>query len=93
MIKLDNLEEACIGSIQLEENHLVYSIDSIVQLLEYQGMTHDDALEYFEFNISRTVDYLKSTQPKEYPILLNDRQTYQSIEDFVELMNFDEEDS
>ncbi len=53
-IFFDGLDEAVIGVTQrMNQDPLVtYSIDKIVEILvERDGMTHEEAIEHFDFNI------------------------------------------
>jgi len=51
-IEFPGLETAVIGlaSQQNGPKFLVYSVEKIIEILE-RDMNHDDALEFFEFNI------------------------------------------
>lgn len=48
---LEGFNEAVIG-IEYADDKLVYSSGRIIQILiDEHGMNHDEAVEYFEFNI------------------------------------------
>lgn len=49
-ILLDGYDEAIIG-VTLDKTRLIYSSDTIVQMLVRDGMTEEEALEFFEYNI------------------------------------------
>ena len=61
-IILDDLDCAVIG-INNTEQRLVYSYDKIVEKLMNDGMSEDEAIEYIEFNIVRSVQYMGSKSP------------------------------
>jgi len=83
MIKLDDHGYACLGAVTIEGTfHLVYSEDKIVTQLMDDGMSFDGALDFFCYNIERTVEFLKATDP-EYPLLLKNRPTSASLDEFV----------
>lgn len=67
-IILDGLDKAIIG---VSTNcNIIYSVDGIINILmELDGMTFDDALEYFGFNIERALPYMTDGVP---PILINE---------------------
>jgi hypothetical protein len=44
-------DEALIG-VDQDSHRLVYSISKCIQMLVLQGMSEDDAIEYFDFNVS-----------------------------------------
>ena len=50
----DGFDDAIIGVTQRmnEEPLVAYSVDKMVEIMvERDGMTHEDAVEYFDFNI------------------------------------------
>lgn len=52
LLQADGLEDACIG-IDAREGKLVYSVTKVLDILqERDGMSYDDALEFFEYNIA-----------------------------------------
>lgn len=61
-IILDDLDCAVIG-INNTEQRLVYSYDKIIEKLMNDGMSEDEAVEYVEFNIVRSVQYMGSKSP------------------------------
>jgi hypothetical protein len=61
-IILDDLDCAVIG-INNTEQRLVYSYDKIVEKLMNDGMSEDEAVEYVEFNIVRSIQYMGSKSP------------------------------
>lgn len=53
ILMCDNLHDAFIGLIQTE-NHViraVYDADKVISVLVRDGMTYEEALEFYEFNI------------------------------------------
>jgi len=84
MIKMDGLDEACIGSVELPDGkHLVYSTQGILEILiKRDGMEEAEAIEFFDFNIWRGVEYLGSDNQR--PLLLVDRETFESVDDFAD---------
>jgi len=54
MLKADGYNDAIMGLVQRcgQEPVILYDTDKVLQLLVYNdGMTYDDAVEFFEFNI------------------------------------------
>ena len=50
-IKADGFDEAIIG---LEENNMriIYSVSKCLEILKQQGMSEEDAIEHFTYNVS-----------------------------------------
>ncbi len=46
----DGFDDAVIG-IEPMTMRVVYDIDKVIEILIEQGMDHDEAIEYYEFNI------------------------------------------
>ena len=46
----DGFDDAVIG-IEPLTMRVVYDIDKVIEILMDQGMDHDEAIEYYEFNI------------------------------------------
>ena len=46
----DGFDDAVIG-IEPLTMRVVYDIDKVIEILIGQGMSHDEAVEYYEFNI------------------------------------------
>lgn len=46
----DGFDDAVIG-IEPMTMRVVYDIDKVIEILMDQGMDHDEAVEYYEFNI------------------------------------------
>jgi hypothetical protein len=61
---LDGLDDAVIGVDQNAEC-LVYSINDIVECFVEHGMTHDEAINEYEYNINSYMPYSKKS-----PILI-----------------------
>lgn len=52
MLKCDGLDDAIIGSTLLDDELILcYSTPKCLDILVEQGMTYEEAQEYFEFNI------------------------------------------
>jgi len=53
MLLADGFDEAFIGTGSRcgWDDHAVYDADKCVEILVKQGMSHDEAVEYFEFNV------------------------------------------
>lgn len=51
ILKADGFDDAVIG---IEDNsmRLIYSVQKCINILMEQGMEMQDAMEYFEFNVS-----------------------------------------
>lgn len=56
LIKVDGFDDAIIG---LEQQHmkLVYSVQLCIEILMKDGMTLDDAIDYFEFNVRGSLTF------------------------------------
>jgi len=55
MLKADGFNAAIIGmadDIATGEHRLIYDANKCIDILIEQGMTDDEAVEYFEFNVS-----------------------------------------
>jgi hypothetical protein len=52
-VVFDGLDEAIIGVAQqfTNDQFVAYSMTKILDILQEQGMSHEEALEYFSFNI------------------------------------------
>jgi len=86
MLKMDGLDEACIGLVELPDGkHLVYSVSAILMVLETRdGMDEEEAKEFYEFNILRGVEYM--VNDPERPVLVQDRECHESLDDFADRM-------
>jgi len=51
LLKADGFDEAVIG-ICTREYRLIYSMKKIIEILIAEGMTDEDALEHYYYNIS-----------------------------------------
>lgn len=53
LVLLDELDEAILGLVRLPDNKVVlaYSTKLILDCLSKDGMTRDEAMEHFEYNI------------------------------------------
>ena len=53
MLKADGFDEAIIGTAMVAGNEVIaYSAEKCIEVLIAQGMSDEEALEYFEFNVS-----------------------------------------
>ena len=48
-LKIDGFDDACIGTT--DGLALVYDYDKLVEVLEKDGISHEDAIDYVDFNI------------------------------------------
>ena len=65
-VTLDGLDDAVIGvNYELDPPRLVYSINEITECFVKQGMTEDEAIEYYEYNTARSIPYVTNA-----PILI-----------------------
>lgn len=61
MIKLEGFDDAIIGAYFADEGlSLVYSIGNIVACLVRDGMTEDEAIDYYEYNVAPSVPYIEN---------------------------------
>jgi hypothetical protein len=59
---LTGLDDAVIGvDAYCEPMRLVYSINEIVECFMREGMTDEEAIEYYEYNTARAVPYLPNS--------------------------------
>jgi hypothetical protein len=49
-LQADGFDEAIIG-IEANSMRIVYSVSKCIEILIKEGMTHEDALEHFNFNV------------------------------------------
>jgi hypothetical protein len=56
---LEGLDEAVIGVDQSLER-LVYSIDDIIELYVEQGMTQEEAIDYYEYTTARATPFIEN---------------------------------
>jgi hypothetical protein len=54
VIKFDGLDAAIVGVGQVhgQPPRLVYSSDAIIRIFMEEGMSEEDAIEHFEFNVA-----------------------------------------
>ena len=50
MLKADGFDDAVIG-IEESSMRLIYSVGKSIEILVEDGMTMEDAMEYFDFNV------------------------------------------
>ena len=61
-IILDNMDEAIIG-IDTDE-HIIYSHNKCVEcLMEHDGMTGEEAMEWVDYNTIRAIPYMGDKHP------------------------------
>jgi|TARA_R100001530_G_scaffold133335_1_gene106603 hypothetical protein len=74
MLKAEGFDEAIIGQtydMAVQEERLIYSVEKCVDILiERDGMTREEALDYMYFNA------ILSTVSKDQPIFLNEEYDY-----------------
>jgi len=59
---LTGLDDAVIGvDAYCEPMRLVYSINEIVECFMREGMTDEEAIEYYEYNTARAVPYFPNS--------------------------------
>jgi len=58
-VLLEGLDEAVIGVDQSLER-LVYSIDDIIELYVEQGMTQEEAIDYYEYTTARATPFIEN---------------------------------
>jgi hypothetical protein len=59
---LTGLDDAVIGvDAYCEPMRLVYSINEIVECFMREGMTDEEAIEYYEYNTARAVPYIPNS--------------------------------
>ena len=52
MIMADGFDEAVLGvARQFNQRHVAYSVEKGIEILMRDGMTEEEAIEYYEFNI------------------------------------------
>ena len=52
MLRADGFDEAAIGTAYVRGHDvLVYSVERCLDVLEERGMTRDEAVDYFEYNV------------------------------------------
>lgn len=58
-VLIDGHESAFIGYIRKEDGlSAVYSFDKIINNLMSDSMTYEEAVEFFDYNIDRGIDYI-----------------------------------
>lgn len=50
ILKADGLDNAIIG-IEVNSSRLIYSKSKVIEILVKEGLTHEEALEHYDFNI------------------------------------------
>ena len=74
MLKADGFDKAIIGQtydMAVQEERLIYSVEKCVDILiERDGITREEALDYMYFNA------ILSTVSKDQPIFLNEEYDY-----------------
>lgn len=65
-VTLDGLDDAIIGVYaDTETPKLVYSINEITECFVKQGMTDEEAIDFYEYNTARAIPYVENA-----PILI-----------------------
>ena len=53
MLKVDGFDNCILGSVTInDEEVLAYDIAKMIQTLMSEGLTEEDAIDHFEFNIA-----------------------------------------
>ena len=61
-LKMDGHDDAVIGYCT-ETNRLIYSVKKVIDGLIAQGMDEDEAVEFYEYNIVRSIPYMGESAP------------------------------
>ena len=61
-VTADGLDDAVIG-VDQEAMRLIYSVKKIIEIFVEQGMTEDEAHEFFQFNTVRGGEYMGAQSP------------------------------
>jgi len=56
LIKADGFDDAIIG-LEQQQMKLVYSVPMCIDVLVKEGMSVDDAIDYFEFNVRGSLTF------------------------------------
>jgi len=56
LIKADGFDDAIIG-LEQQQMKLVYSVPLCIEVLMKDGMSMDEAIEYFEFNVRGSLTF------------------------------------
>lgn len=60
-VTLDGLDDAIIGvNYESDSPRLVYSINEITECFVKQGMTPDEAIDFYEYNTARAIPYVEN---------------------------------
>lgn len=63
-IMLEGLDKCAIGTTETDEGTvLVYSYDLIIAQYMSEGMTDEDAIEFYEYNLVRALPYMGKLAP------------------------------
>lgn len=79
-VVFDGMDDAIIGFAAFDMNlgdRLVYSVDRILDILISQGMTADEAQEYFDYNIGCLI------AGKQTPILMHTFRVHENPREFT----------
>ena len=63
--KAEGFDDAVIGFDQAEMR-LIYSVPDCIDCLVKEGMSEDDAIDHFEYNVRRSIPYVENA-----PILMD----------------------
>jgi hypothetical protein len=56
LIKADGFDDAIIG-LEQQQMKLVYSVPLCIEVLVKEGMSVDDAIDYFEYNVRGSLTF------------------------------------
>jgi len=78
MLQADGLDDAFVGVVDVcGEPLLVYSLSKVLDVLKGDGMSEEEAMEYYMFNIEGSIG------GKEMPLFVDDYH-YSSVQDAAE---------
>lgn len=64
-IVLDGLDDAVIGVnivVETDERHIVYDRDKCIECLKKQGMSAEEAEDFFSYNTLRAIPYMPENE-------------------------------
>lgn len=61
-IVLDGLDDAIVG-FDTENEVAIYDYHKIIECYVAMGMSHDEAVEFYEFNLARGLPYMGDKRP------------------------------
>lgn len=53
LLKADGFDDAMIGiGVRFNDRFIVYDYDKVIEILIMENMTHEEAIEHFDYNIA-----------------------------------------